>query len=463
MTFRRTALRLAVLAALLLAAALWLWQGNSGSAEPTYVGAETCKMCHSGKYNTWREAGHQSVLLTADEAQARSLPVPEGVNWSDVSYVIGGYKWKIEGWLDHDGYFITKVNGQEILNQYNVMTGRWVQGKTGDNVQYTCGSCHTTGYSASGNQDGKPGLVGTWAFRGIQCEQCHGPGSDHAGSGGGAAMTIDTSSASCGACHVRGDPNQIPAKDSKYIRHHEQYNELLQSPHESLDCVDCHDPHKKGAESFRTTCASCHGDVAEAYQGTIMDDSGVTCTDCHMPLAGKSAESLGEHKGDLKAHLFKINTDPNAKFVSDDGQFVNGYLTLDFSCLQCHPSQDAQWAADNAEGFHEQQAPTPTPTPTPSPTPTATPAPTASPTPQPTSTPTPSPTLVSTATPAPTPTPPSALPASLPRTGGEPYWGPEALFTDELLLRGLLWTLGVIFVGVLATAATTIRARGRQR
>lgn len=454
MTCRRTALRLGILAAALSAVSLWLWQGDSGSAQPTYVGAETCKTCHAGKFDDWKQSGHPSILLTASEAQSRSLPLPAGVSWSDVSYVIGGHKWKIEGWLDHDGYFITKVNGQQILNQYNVMTGRWVEGKTGDHVQYTCGSCHTTGYSATGNQDGKPGLVGTWTLEGIQCEQCHGPGGDHIGNPMGVEMAVDTSSVACGACHVRGDPAQIPAKDGAYIRHHEQYNELLASPHKSLGCVACHDPHKKAETSITTTCASCHAGEAQAYQGTVMDDSGVTCEDCHMPLAGKSAESLGQHKGDLTAHLFKINTDPDAPFVSQDGQFVNGYLTLDFACLQCHTDQDVQWAAANAEGFHTQQEPTPTPTPPPTPTPT--PIPTASPTPAPTSTPTPTPTPLSTTTPTPQPTPTGAAPAGLPRTGGEPDPGQD-LDTSEVLLPGMLGMLGIV---VLATAGAI---RGRRR
>ena len=53
---------------------------------------------------------------------------------------------------------------------------------------YDCGACHTTGWVAdtdadtdgtlADNQDGLPGIHGTWAAPGIHCEACHGPGAN---------------------------------------------------------------------------------------------------------------------------------------------------------------------------------------------------------------------------------------------------------------------------------------------
>ncbi len=83
-----------------------------------------------------------------------------------------------------------------------------------------------------------------------------------------------------------------------------------------------------------------------------MQKVGLTCTDCHMPMATKSAVSLGPNKGDVKTHLFRITTDPAASLFTEDGAFANDSLTLDFACLQCHQDKDVQWAADYAEGVH---------------------------------------------------------------------------------------------------------------
>lgn len=88
-----------------------------------------------------------------------------------------------------------------------------------------------------------------------------------------------------------------------------------------------------------------------------MQEAGVRCIDCHMPKAAKSAVAISKYVGDVRVHLFRINTDPNAEFIfkADDGkEYASGYLTLDYACLQCHEDKDKAWAASYAEkGIHE--------------------------------------------------------------------------------------------------------------
>ncbi len=318
-----------------------------------YVGSEACFKCHPQEYNDFRVSGHPYKLSKAEDAMKRQLPLPPGYSWDDISYVIGG-AYKKSRYIDKKGYIITAAkDGSDLKTQYNLETGTWSYYHKGQKKPYTCGKCHTTGFSKKGNQDGLEGMKGTWAFPGIQCEACHGPGSDHVKSGDKAKIKVDRSSAACGKCHIRGPKDKIPAKGG-FIRHHEQYNELLASPHKSLNCVTCHNPHKKYKFSIKTKCESCHVSQAKAFKGSSMEAVGVKCVDCHMARATKSAVAYGKFSGDIRTHLFRINTDASAKMFYKEGKksFSNDFITLEFACLNCHKNKDKAWASKMARGVH---------------------------------------------------------------------------------------------------------------
>jgi hypothetical protein len=284
----------------------------AGAGELPWLGSEACGACHKLHYNDFRVSGHPYKLVPADEAMIRPIPLPEiscdgfPCLWDDISYVIGGYKWKSR-YMGTDGYLITE-NG---MNQFNYATGQWSNYHTDEVKPYDCGTCHTTGWvpdldaetdmDLNDNQDGLPGIWGTWVFPGIQCEGCHGP------SAGGTPLTpehgfSDSSSAACGTCHIRGDELTIPASGG-FIRHHEQWNELLASPHKDMDCTLCHDPHKKSEYSIRTTCEHglCHPDQTASYAGTKMEVAGVECGGV-LTLQGRRANPYLHHRSDGRRH-----------------------------------------------------------------------------------------------------------------------------------------------------------------
>jgi hypothetical protein len=353
-------------AAIVAGAVLLAFSVSAVAQYEDYDGAESCGECHETQYNEWRVSGHPYKLMKGEDAINRPIPLPEGISWDDVSYVIGGYKWKSR-YIDNEGYIITSVGEDGDIpgqNQYNYLTDHWVDYNAGEeNKPYNCGRCHTTGWIAdedadtdndlTDNQDGLPGMHGTFFAGGIQCEQCHGPGF--------ASMEIDSSAEACGQCHYRGalpgEENYIPASGG-FIRHHEQYNEHVAGPHGSFDCVDCHNPHKRGEFSITRTCDACHSGLAEGYAQTTMADYGVTCEDCHMGFASKSAEALGPHQGDVMTHLFYINTDPAASMFTEDGSEValddegKGAVTMDFACQRCHETATLEELAKFAVDFH---------------------------------------------------------------------------------------------------------------
>jgi len=360
------------IATIVLGAVLLAFPLTAAAQYEDFEGPEFCKRCHEDNYNEWKVSGHPYKLMASEEAQNRPIPLPKGVDWDEISYVIGGYKWKSR-YLDLDGWIYTPSSGD---NQYNNLTGEWSDYHAGEvNKPYDCGRCHTTAWienpdptDLSGNQHGLPGIWGTFYAGGVQCEQCHGPGFD--------SMDIDYSAEACGECHIRGDENTIPASGG-FIRHHEQYNEHLAGAHARLDCVTCHNPHKRGEFSIwqdgephgpgkpqstrGAQCGvDCHASKMESFSKTSMFDYGVECKDCHMPYATKSAQALGPHQGDLQTHIFRIDTDPTANMFTDDGLFVKlddsgrAKVTMDFACQRCHVTASLDELALYARDFHDE-------------------------------------------------------------------------------------------------------------
>ncbi len=371
----------------------WMLVGCSSSSDPdegtppdlAFVGSETCADCHAGTreladvYTPWQESGHPYKVVKVDGAPPTDaypphsefpndfmMDLPGNYTWDDISYVIGGYGWKMR-WMADDGFIITDMEN----SQYNFETDGHVvysSGVPNGTKPYDCGRCHTTGWVAdedwqtdgdlSDNQDGLPGIAGTFFAGGIHCEECHGMGSQHVYSRD-YEMTVDSSPELCGRCHMRNSDHSIAAS-SGFIKHHEQYDEWLHSPHNvsyGPDCNTCHDPHASvifdgEAAGYGNKpdadCESCHvyGDHADIAS---TNHPVTTCVVCHMPEASKSAIKHHEYQGDVATHIWRINTDPVGKtegmfnaegnLVLEDGEGIAA-VTLDFACYSCHISPD---------------------------------------------------------------------------------------------------------------------------
>ncbi len=347
---------------------------GTGIAAAEYVGAGTCAACHTEIAEVFNKSGHPYKLNKVVDGQPPQYPFtevpdpPEGYTWDDITYVIGGYNWKAR-FIDKDGYIITGAD-ENATTQYtfaNPIVGKdagWLGYHAGEeNKPYDCGNCHTTGYKPTGNQDGLPGLVGTWAEPGIQCESCHGPGSNHASSPYGVALKVDRDAELCGSCHLRGGADAIDASGG-FIRHHEQYEELFQSKHQALSCVACHDPHKgviqgreTGTSTVKVECQSCHFQQAD-FQASVVMKQMVDCIDCHMPRITKSAWGDADaYTGDIRTHLWAIDPYATSQF-SEDGKTAISQVSLDFACKSCHRTGGSasvktdEQLKDTAIGYH---------------------------------------------------------------------------------------------------------------
>jgi hypothetical protein len=363
------------------------------SAYDNYVGSAVCGGCHSATYNKFINSGHPYKLTKVVNGKKpldfpftvlpdipNNLGLKDGDNtlgppagYGDVSYVIGGYKWKAR-FVDTNGYIVT---GSDV--QYNFETNAFVGYHDNETDKpYNCGKCHTTGWipfeDGGMRKDGLPGMAGNFFEGGVHCEECHGPGAAHVNNHGDPDyIELDRSSELCGRCHTRDSQNRI-AVSGGLIRHHEQYDELLglhpddpgaggwgKHLRAGIGCNTCHDVHASTVHSDLTgspgvviDCEDCHQDrilpndnphsqQALASQGLLSEPNGKilpNCVSCHMPRMSKSAVGIdpvgtGPKVGDIKSHIFKIDLSQREQFTPD-GKFALPWLTAQFACKQCH-------------------------------------------------------------------------------------------------------------------------------
>jgi predicted CXXCH cytochrome family protein len=362
-----------------------------------YVGAPTCAACHPEESALHMGHGHAYKLNKVNggpptyppEAIYAGAPnPPDTVAWDAVSYVIGGFHRKAR-FIDQTGnIYITGPGGSTpgILTQWNLEyppngnTPQFVAYEASLNTtkpyNYSCFYCHTTGPQSN------PGTFESWAEPAVMCEACHGPAAEHISSPPNHDILVDPSAAACGTCHTRGSNPLVVIAKGGYIDHHEQWPELLASPHDFLTCSTCHEPHSSATYSdgaaIRIACTTCHPGVTmgdhsgETFtRGSYSED--LTCMSCHMPHAGKSGSAataavvgpLGR-MGDIKTHVFNINTDPvnyTAMFNAAGTELLRvngeGAVTLDFVCLRCHNGignafdLDLNGASVLAEDYHD--------------------------------------------------------------------------------------------------------------
>ncbi len=332
--------------------------GEVASIFPTYAGDAACAECHQEIFDKYMMSGHpwklNKVAGAAPDYPFTTLPnLPTGYAWDDILFVIGGYAWKAR-FVDQQGYIITdepwKTGNTDYLNQWNFansIVGKdagWVKYSSGaEKKPYDCGSCHTTSYSPEGNMYDLPGLVGTWQQEGIRCEECHGWGSLHIQNPQAIPMAVERDSELCGKCHRRDNVEAVNAKGG-FIEHHEQYEELYQSKHITIECVICHDPHtgvmqlrQANLPTTRTTCENCHYDQAKTVAVEPHAMSQIECISCHMPRITKTAwGDATKFTGDIRTHLMAIDATQLTTFSEDGSKLLTGQVGLDWACKHCH-------------------------------------------------------------------------------------------------------------------------------
>jgi hypothetical protein len=359
----------------------------------TYIGSAACISCHqeTDPDLVAKHAIHgHAFKLNRIEGAAPTYPAegtragvpnpPAGFAYTNVAYVIGGYIRKAR-FVNASGFILTN-DADGVDTQWNLTfppTGTqagFVPYESSGNFSpanpkpydFSCFTCHTTGAQDQDAadprfQDNRPGMAGTFEEPGVQCEACHGPGSKHPPDRFERDLYVGTGASDCGQCHTRGDDPTVILASGGFIKHHEQWPELLASGgHASFRCIDCHDPHTSTNydrdNAFVKECTDCHPDQTMALHAGLTFVRGdysevLDCESCHMPFASKSASIAtatpavvgpSGRMADMRTHIFRINPadeDFNSMFTPDGTRVSKddtgrAAVTLDFVCLRCH-------------------------------------------------------------------------------------------------------------------------------
>jgi hypothetical protein len=208
-------------------------------------------------------------------------------------------------------------------------------GKASDHYGSNCITCHTVGYDANakavnGGFDDIAAKVG-WTFpatmtqanwdtmpkelqnvANIQCESCHGPGSQHVKSGGDRIeISKPATSGACGVCHDSGT-NHIKEREWKA----------------SMHAVVTRDPSGAGREG----CVGCHtgNGFMDAVKGAAVPNvtyTPITCQTCHEPHGDTMP-------ADKTPHLVRKMA---AVTLKDGTQVTDGGAGK--LCMNCHMSR----------------------------------------------------------------------------------------------------------------------------
>ena len=358
------------------------------NSSANFTGADACITCHADLGPIHQITGHAQALTSIQAAQPTFPPAgtfagvpnpPAGFNWGDIAYVLGGYT-KSALFFGTDGHFLT--TGLTATNtQWGLALPHlghpaqffpYLPAAAGPTpFDFDTLRAYVTGAAPQDPanpmfQESRPGFLGTWREAGVQCEACHGPGSNHIPNFFRRDLFVDVSNQqTCKTCHSRpaGTQSLDILAANGFIQPQSQWQELAASGgHASFACTFCHDPHRSTtydrANAIRNECVACHTETNMAlHEGIVFTRPSdgyteqLTCMSCHMPFAvttGPFASSavVGPlaRVGDTRSHIFRITTEPidfNG-FFTPDGSSVQrdsegkAAISVDFVCLRCH-------------------------------------------------------------------------------------------------------------------------------
>jgi len=255
-----------------------------GEAAGYYLGAEACQQCHSTAY-------HDASLTK---------------------------------------HFNTFVDDPK--NPYDFMSIWKADGKP-----ESCLLCHTTGWDKNDDNHGADEVAYRKNLLGIQCEACHGPGSEHVKGGGDAArITLSYDAGVCGACHT-GDHNPTYT-EWKQSKHAYALQGLKSSSHAGDACLVCHSADywydrtiTLSSAKDGITCAMCHFAHGSNFEHQLREEGERLCALCHTDEGVRPPGSPHHTQDEMLLGIGGYEWPQGGPYFNSEHTYV-----IDERCIKCH-------------------------------------------------------------------------------------------------------------------------------
>jgi DmsE family decaheme c-type cytochrome len=258
------------------------------AAGATYVGRETCLVCHASEGDTYEKSAHHFAMDPRTPAAARACETCHGPG-------------SLHAAAPNPGA-VPMINPAKLAP---------------DAASALCTSCHKT--SAHALWDGS-----AHEARNLSCTTCH---SQHAAKSEVKLLKGSTQMETCGTCHrdkiAKLDRSgHMPVREGK------------------MECSTCHNPHGstnvrllKIGDSIAETCTSCHADKRGPFlwEHAPARDGCVTCHDPH----GSSNERMLVARPPILCQRCHVSV-RHPSTIYDAGVIQTSVRVYARSCVTCH-------------------------------------------------------------------------------------------------------------------------------